>query len=50
MTLDDLKTIIEDKLQETNEDFAMADGADSSFHFLEGQVSAYENILAVIDQ
>lgn len=50
MTLDELKVIIEDKLQETNEDFGLADGADSNFHYLEGQVDAYENILAVIDQ
>lgn len=50
MTLSDLKTIIEDKLQETNEDFALADGADSNFSYLEGQVDAYENILAIIDQ
>lgn len=49
MTLQELTQHIKSLLSEKEEEFNMADGADSNFHYLEGYVECLEQLLTTIE-
>ena len=48
--LNKLSNYLQELLNEKNEDFALADGADSNFHYLEGFVDSLDHVIGVIKE
>lgn len=49
ITIENLKTHIDNLREEKAEDFFMADGADSNYHYLEGYVDCLEHLIETIE-
>lgn len=48
--MDELLNYLNELLTEKNEDFALADGADSNFNYLEGFVDCLDHVIGVIKE
>ena len=49
MTLEELVAYMKKLLADKEEDFNMADGADSNFHHLEGYVECLEHLISEVE-